>query len=78
MEFSALSFEPSPFSRAVQAIEQAFQRGTWVQLRQSLVSDGCNQALILCQEGDDRWLAWVPNLGEVSLRSHQFDWDCVV
>lgn len=44
----------------------------WVRLRDSLSTYGFEEALLLCEEPDGRWVAWVPDLGETILHRHQF------
>lgn len=42
----------------------------WVQL---LVSESFDdEALLLCQESEDQWVAWIPSLGETRLDISQF------
>ena len=49
------------------------EANTWVRLRQ-LPSAFCfDEALLLCQVAFDEWLAWVPDHGEVCLKTQQFE-----
>ncbi|NJR40750.1 MAG: hypothetical protein HC781_20335 [Leptolyngbyaceae cyanobacterium CSU_1_4] len=49
----------------------AYNRDTWVKLFQ-VPSEYCaDEALLLCQESFDTWVAWIPGYGEMLLdRSH--------
>ncbi|MGL5081353.1 MAG: hypothetical protein ACRC8A_07685 [Microcoleaceae cyanobacterium] len=44
----------------------------WVQLRDSLSDYSADQALLLCETSNDRWVAWVPDYGEAVLKRGQF------
>jgi hypothetical protein len=55
-----------------------YKADTWVQL-QELPSPYCqDEALLLCQESEDVWVAWIPEHGEAVLHTSQFhlatDW----
>lgn len=45
---------------------------TWVKLRDSLSAYSFEEALLLCEEPDGRWVAWIPDFGETMLHRHQF------
>lgn len=45
------------------------REGDWVTLRDRTPSE---EALLLCPEDEDRWLAWVPECGEQYLDERQF------
>lgn len=48
-----------------------YTRDTWVKLLQSQGEYAFDEAKLLCQESANRWVAWVPDCGEVVLdRSH--------
>jgi len=48
----------------------------WVVL-QSLAAELCGQeALLLCRTGETRWLAWIPDYGEVTLERGMFSLPC--
>ncbi|MGB7412695.1 MAG: hypothetical protein WA902_00665 [Thermosynechococcaceae cyanobacterium] len=47
------------------------QKDQWVQLRDCLSTYGADQALLLCESGDDQWVAWVPNHGQAVLGREQ-------
>ncbi|MBD1999946.1 hypothetical protein H6G00_25605 [Leptolyngbya sp. FACHB-541] len=49
-----------------------FQASTWVQLLELPNPFSFDEALLLCQQSADRWLAWVPDHGEVLLHENQF------
>ncbi|OLP18742.1 hypothetical protein BST81_09080 [Leptolyngbya sp. 'hensonii'] len=48
------------------------QPNTWVRLRDPLSLFSFDEALLLCEETDGRWVAWVPDFGETLLERHQF------
>lgn len=50
----------------------AFQPSSWVTLRQRPHPFSADEALLLCQESEDYWVAWVPDCGEVRLHVNQF------
>ncbi|HIK14460.1 MAG TPA: hypothetical protein IGS53_04095 [Leptolyngbyaceae cyanobacterium M33_DOE_097] len=48
----------------------------WVVL-QSFAAELCGQeALLLCRTGETKWLAWVPDYGEVTLERGMFSLPC--
>lgn len=49
-------------------IPQPYQ---WVQLRDRLSEYSADQALLLCEETEGRWVAWVPDHGEALLEREQ-------
>jgi hypothetical protein len=50
----------------------AYNRDTWVRLFQ-VPSEYCaDEALLLCQESFDTWVAWIPGYGEVLLERSNF------
>lgn len=51
---------------------EPIRSGTWVQLSQLPSPFSYEQALLLCQQADDRWVAWAPDFGEINLHSSQF------
>lgn len=48
------------------------QPSTWVKLLQLPTPYSFDEALLLCQESEERWLAWVPDCGEVVLHRSEF------
>lgn len=48
------------------------QSHTWVKLRDPLSSYSDDEALLLCEATEGRWVAWVPNFGETILAREQF------
>jgi hypothetical protein len=45
---------------------------TWVRLLDE-VSEFCyDEALLLCQNSDSEWVAWIPDHGQAILHIHQF------
>lgn len=56
--------------------QQEFQPSSWVEVLE-LPSPFCSDtALLLCQESEDQWLAWIPDYGEVKLSTDQFRKAC--
>ncbi len=51
-----------------------YNRDAWVKLLQPLSEYGFDEAKLLCQETADKWIAWVPDHGEVVL--HRSDFYC--
>jgi hypothetical protein len=49
-----------------------YNRDTWVKLSQ-VPSEYCaDEALLLCQESFDTWVAWIPGYGEMLLDRSNF------
>ncbi len=46
--------------------------GTWVNLRELPNPYSHDEALLLCQNADNQWIAWIPDHGETILYRHQF------
>jgi hypothetical protein len=44
----------------------------WVTLVQAAATCWSNEALLLCQTSEHEWIAWVPELGEITLNSNSF------
>lgn len=44
----------------------------WVKLADWPNDDGDDEALLLCQQSEDEWVAWVTNHGETILNNSQF------
>ncbi|BAU12461.1 hypothetical protein LEP3755_29900 [Leptolyngbya sp. NIES-3755] len=49
-----------------------FMPSMWVQLLKSPTAYSFDQAWLLCQCAEDQWLAWVPEYGELLLRTDEF------
>lgn len=49
-----------------------FEPSTWVQLWQQPNPYSHDEALLLCQLGEDEWVAWIPDHGETVLSRYQF------
>jgi hypothetical protein len=50
----------------------AYTRDTWVKLFQQPSDYSADEALLLCQESLDTWVAWVPGHGEILLDRSNF------
>ena len=48
------------------------QPSTWVRLCEPISPYSFDEALLLCQEIDGHWVAWVPDFGETRLSPTQF------
>ncbi len=44
-----------------------YTRDSWVKLIERPSPYSADEALLICQESIDTWVAWVPDLGEVRL-----------
>jgi hypothetical protein len=49
-----------------------YNRDAWVKLINPPSQFSDDEALLLCQESPDTWVAWVPDYGEVVLRRNDF------
>lgn len=49
-----------------------YNRDTWVKLLQPPSEFAAEEALLMCQESLNRWIAWVPEHGEVILDRGDF------
>lgn len=48
------------------------EASTWVSLLEPPSAFSYDEALLLCQQSEEEWLAWVPDHGEVVLHVNQF------
>lgn len=53
-------------------VQPELKPSTWVKLLQLPHPFSFDEALLLCQQSENEWVAWVPDCGEVVLESHQF------
>ncbi|NJO77763.1 MAG: hypothetical protein HC827_04030 [Cyanobacteria bacterium RM1_2_2] len=67
-----LTATSSVWSANATATEFVPEPNLWVKLRDSLSPYSFDEALLLCQEANELWIAWVPDFGEVVLERHQF------
>ncbi|MBF2079731.1 MAG: hypothetical protein IGR76_14730 [Synechococcales cyanobacterium T60_A2020_003] len=44
----------------------------WVKLKATPSPYSHSEAVLLCEIAEDKWLAWVPDFGEMQLTSAQF------
>jgi hypothetical protein len=49
-----------------------YNRDSWVKLLQLPNEYSFDEALLLCQESQDTWIAWVPSHGEILLNRSDF------
>ena len=52
--------------------EKQFCSGQWVQLIRPLTSFCADEALLLCQESQGKWVTWVPGFGQKRLDISEF------
>ncbi len=52
--------------------QQELQPSTWVKLLELPSPFSFDEALLLCQNSQDEWLAWIPDYGEAVLHTRQF------
>lgn len=55
-----------------QAVSAGLSANTWVKLVQPPTAFSDDEALLLCLDADDRWLAWIPGYGEIVLDLDEF------
>lgn len=53
-------------------LNQGMKPSTWVKLKELPHPFSADEALLLCQESEDDWLAWIPSYGEAKLHRSQF------
>jgi hypothetical protein len=56
----------------IKTSQQRFQAATWVHLLELPSPFSHDEALLLCQNSEDEWVAWIPDHGEAVLHSRQF------
>lgn len=72
LEWAFLQVSPT-FTIAGNGVQAAIAPSTWVKLR-SLPATYCSdEALLLCQQSEQQWLAWIPDHGEITLEREEFD-----
>lgn len=49
-----------------------YKRDEWVKLFNPLSDSSFDEALLLCQESSETWVAWVPDYGEIILNRSSF------
>jgi hypothetical protein len=49
-----------------------YQPGTWVNLSELPNPYSHDEALLLCENAQHQWIAWIPDHGETILDRHQF------
>lgn len=54
-------------------IQFKVQKPGWVKLRDQMTPFSFDEALLLCEEPEGDWIAWVPDFGEVRLSPDQFE-----
>lgn len=64
--------EPLAAASAYPCCHITHSRDSWVKLTQPLDDFAHDEALLLCQDSQTRWFAWVPDYGEVMLHRSQF------
>ncbi|MGE5655899.1 MAG: hypothetical protein ACM37W_04720 [Actinomycetota bacterium] len=68
-----MKLDVKPLMLPVQPNSQAeLTPSTWVQLLELPHPFSFDEALLLCQQSEEEWVAWIPDRGEVVLHSSQF------
>jgi len=49
-----------------------FAPSTWVRLFNPPTAFSFDEAWLLCQYSQDKWLAWIPDYGEILLSTNEF------
>ncbi|ASC69226.1 hypothetical protein XM38_001520 [Halomicronema hongdechloris C2206] len=63
----------TPASQTATAPVNGFipQANQWVRLRDRISEYSAEEALLLCENADGSWVAWVPDHGETQLQREQ-------
>lgn len=61
-----------PIHAYIDAPPETLQESIWVQLVDPPSAFSADEALLLCQEAENRWLGWIPGYGEASLLNLSF------
>lgn len=64
---------PSNFNKSTQE-ELSTNNNVWVKIldSESLGIDENEEALLLCEASDSKWVTWLPSIGEKVLKTNQF------
>ncbi|HEY9639896.1 MAG TPA: hypothetical protein V6C57_05400 [Coleofasciculaceae cyanobacterium] len=65
-------YEWGKFCRLPHFPSAQLEPGTWVKLLYPPTVYSFDEARLLCEMPDDRWLAWVPDHGEILLTLDEF------
>jgi hypothetical protein len=49
-----------------------YQASDWVHLFQPPTEYSFDEALLLCRQDEDAWVAWIPSYGEIILKEAEF------
>lgn len=49
-----------------------FAASTWVRLFNPPTAFSFDEAWLLCECSEEKWLAWIPDYGEILLSTHEF------
>ena len=49
-----------------------FAASTWVRLFNPPTAFSFDEAWLLCQSSEEKWLAWIPDYGEILLSTYEF------
>jgi hypothetical protein len=66
------SSEVSGAAALNQLAAQTPKAGTWVDLLDRPNDWSHDEALLLCEQSEHEWVAWIPDYGEATLQSRQF------
>jgi len=64
-------FATAPHSATTTVAGFMPQAHQWVQLRDRISPYSAEEALLLCENSDGSWVAWVPDHGEATLQREQ-------
>lgn len=60
------------FSHQPASVKPQFQSSTWVRLVNPPTAFSFDEAWLLCEAGENQWLAWIPDYGEILLNTEEF------
>ncbi|MGI0492959.1 hypothetical protein ACN4EG_14340 [Alkalinema pantanalense CENA528] len=64
---------PLPSFQTASPVPSPSCSNRWVKLKAQLSEYSFDEALLLCECPDGRWIAWVPDFGEACLSPEQFE-----
>jgi hypothetical protein len=67
-----MSYRRSSVSTSVSAVPATDASGTWVKVKNPPTPYSFDEALLLCEQDEGRWVVWIPDFGEMILIEGQF------
>lgn len=49
-----------------------YTRDTWVKLNIEVSEYAYDEAKLICQKSEEKWIGWIPNYGEIDLERSDF------